>query len=351
MDNLGEPEAKPAIWAAIVAVMDEVTNIPKTGEMRGKNGAVQYNFVPSSELRARIGKAFRNHALMLQSRDMVATFEGKPVSGASGSTVWTTAQVTLTYVFTSLLDGSTLEFQSAGEGRDSSDKATTKAMTMALKSALSQAFMLATDDEDPDAQRPEITQDQRYAPAPPDNRTPEQRAAQAAYEARRTGQQPDAAQRAEAVATAPHPTGQPARQALELTPDGQRVAAQVHPEPSVQRRPDPTADPIQQAEQMLADKLGARPVDEIGQRLVTVIADTTRERMAGRQATPRDQAQRDRAGKAVQAAIVAPTLEQIDRVVALADTEGLLPLTIQDGKMVAAMLKAARDSRLAAIGS
>jgi hypothetical protein len=153
------------------------------------------------------------------------------------------------------------------------------------------------------------------------------------------------------MATAPHPTGQPARQALELTPDGQRVAAQVHPEPSVQRRPDPTADPIQQAEQMLADKLGARPVDEIGQRLVTVIADTTRERMAGRQATPRDQAQRDRASKAVQAAIVAPTLEQIDRVVALADTEGLLPLTIQDGKMVAAMLKAARDSRLAAIGS
>lgn len=398
-DLIAQPVEKPAVYSSIIGVMEAVTNVPKTGEMTNRKGEHQYNFVKSADLRAKVGRAFRDQALMLQSRDCTAVFETKPVSGANGQTLWTTAQVTITYVFTSLVDGSTLEFQSAGEGRDSSDKATAKAMTMALKSALSQAFMIATDEQDPDAERPEIHQDQRYAPAPPDNRTPEQIAAQKAYEERRAAQRGD-------QPAAPQGGGQ----RLELTADGRQVAAQaqqgarlaqdVPPQSATRlaaRRPGetdqqylerlrqeqgtqedynaavadangrraaqvhpaqptqadaPTGDPMADAERMLADQLGARPVDEVGQILVTAIGAATRERIAsGRPLAPRDTAQRERAGRAVAAAVNARDLDQIDRIVRQADQEGLLGLTIDDGKMVGAMIKAMRDSRLAGASS
>jgi hypothetical protein len=360
-EPIQRPAAVPAIWSSIIAVMDEVTNVPKTGEMKNRKGETQYHFVPSSELRARIGRSFRNHALMLQSRDITASFEAKPVSGANGSTVWTTAQVTLTYVFTSLVDGSTVEFEAAGEGRDSSDKATAKAMTMALKSALSQAFMLATDDEDPDATRPEVVQEDRYAPPPPDNRTDAQRAAQEAYERRKAqlAQDTRPEQATRLTTRQPSETDEQylARLRAEQAPQEDYNAAvrqanqngrpaQVHPARPTQAA-EPAGDPMADAERMLTDRLGARPVDEIGQKLVTAISEATRTRMAGGKLTPKDTQQRQRAGAAVTAAVNATDLAKLDRIILQAEAEGLLQLVIDEDKMVAAMLKAMRDSRLA----
>lgn len=54
------------------------------------------------------------------------------------------------------VDGSNVEIITVGEAMDSGDKATNKAMSVALKYALLQAFLIPTEDEkDPDAKTPE----------------------------------------------------------------------------------------------------------------------------------------------------------------------------------------------------
>jgi hypothetical protein len=58
------------------------------------------------------------------------------------------------FVFTAE-DGSTAVVESVGEGQDSSDKAVSKAMTMALKTALGQTFAIATEDDPDGGAQPE----------------------------------------------------------------------------------------------------------------------------------------------------------------------------------------------------
>lgn len=62
------------------------------------------------------------------------------------------ARVIVEYTFTSADDGSSASASAAGEAFDSGDKATPKAMSVALRTALLQALMLPTDDPEPDAQ-------------------------------------------------------------------------------------------------------------------------------------------------------------------------------------------------------
>lgn len=151
--------AVPAILAAVAAVMQQVTYVKKAGQYesgRGQN-KIEYTFRKFEDTAAALGIAFREHKIFVQSEVVertVGEFDKKPYSTGSGYTVWTSVFVTVRYTFTSLIDGSTLSVSAAGEGKDSSDKASAKAMTMAMKSALTQGFMIATDDPDPDSTRP-----------------------------------------------------------------------------------------------------------------------------------------------------------------------------------------------------
>jgi hypothetical protein len=61
------------------------------------------------------------------------------------------ARVVVEYTFTSTEDGSAVTASAAGEAMDSGDKATPKAMSVALRTALLQSLMLPTDDPEPDA--------------------------------------------------------------------------------------------------------------------------------------------------------------------------------------------------------
>jgi len=64
-------------------------------------------------------------------------------------------------------DGSSVALEVIGEGMDSADKATNKAMAIAHKYALLQAFMIPTEDmTDPDATTPEPTQPTEATPQP-----------------------------------------------------------------------------------------------------------------------------------------------------------------------------------------
>ena len=146
----------PAILAAVAAVMRQVTYVPKAGQYDGGRSG-SYSFRKFEDTAAALGNAFRDHKIFVQSEVVsreIAEPEKKPYSSGSGYTLWTQVFVTVRYRFTSLIDGSVLEASAIGEGKDSSDKSSAKAMTMAMKSALTQAFMIATDERDPDSERP-----------------------------------------------------------------------------------------------------------------------------------------------------------------------------------------------------
>jgi hypothetical protein len=148
----------PHILAAIGSVMDEVRSIGKSGQMRG--GGQSYKFRKWDDIQDELGEAFRRHGVMIQATNLGATYHvADPVpkfrnGKQDGVTVWTTCRIEKRYTFTSLGDGSTLITEGYGEGKDTSDKATSKAETMCAKYALSTAFMIATGDKDPDAERP-----------------------------------------------------------------------------------------------------------------------------------------------------------------------------------------------------
>jgi ERF superfamily protein len=156
-------DGPPAILAAIWGVMNDVQGVGKHGQMDPASRAGNYRYQRYDDLKRELGAACRTHGVFLQSAIKNVTnerdFEDKRK---------TRVQVTVQYHFTSLVDGSELEFMSVGESIDTSDKATGKAMTMALKTALVQAFMLAAEDiEDPDATRPgETDQPARREPHP-----------------------------------------------------------------------------------------------------------------------------------------------------------------------------------------
>lgn len=143
------------ILTAIHQVMRAVTYVPKAGDYDGGRSG-NYKFRKFDDTAAAIGKAFRDYGVFVQVQTLNHRTESyeKPYSSGSGTVRWTDAYVSVRYVFTSLEDGSELTVESYGQGKDSSDKATAKAMTMALKTALTQAFMIPTDEPDPDSERP-----------------------------------------------------------------------------------------------------------------------------------------------------------------------------------------------------
>jgi ERF superfamily len=148
----------PAILGALWNVMRDVTYVPKGGTYEGGNSG-SYKFRRFDDVAKELGESFRRHGVFLKpdvvkvSSDRFETVKEYRNGGKSVQT-WSTAQVEMVYTFVSLVDGSEQSVSVLGEGRDLSDKATAKALTMALKTALTQAFMLPSDAPDPDSERP-----------------------------------------------------------------------------------------------------------------------------------------------------------------------------------------------------
>lgn len=148
----------PAILGALWEVMKEVTYVPKGGTYDGGSSG-NYKFRRFDDVAKELGEAFRRHGIFLKS-DVVSNdterFEVEKAYRGGDKYVqnWTDTRIEVMYTFVSLVDGSEQSVSVVGEGRDLSDKSTSKAMTMALKTALTQAFMLPTDAPDPDSERP-----------------------------------------------------------------------------------------------------------------------------------------------------------------------------------------------------
>lgn len=312
-----------AIYPAIWAVMRDVQAIGKNGEMKGKSRDQQYSYRTYDDQAEALGAAFRTHGVMIQSHVTRSEVHHREVPG---DREWTGVYLTVSYRFTSLIDGSSVVFEAAGEGRDITDKATRKAMTMALKAALDQAFLLGSG-EDPDAERPDADEVSPNVVVP-SNETPAAREAREAFEARRRAKA-DQDKAAEVPQAAPY--------------EGAERVGNAEPAASA-------SDPVAHAQQALADGLGARPVEQPrdewdippGQgSTATTLADQQNEALE--QADERDAGQKA-AARARQAldATKRPglTLDKLNGIIAQASSEDLMGVEV-DGKPLRSLLIAA----------
>jgi len=101
------------------------------------------------------------HKVTVQPKVLSYEYSTIDVGKGAASKPMGHARVIVEYTFTSAEDGSSASASAAGEAFDAGDKATPKAMSVALRTALLQALMLPTDEPEPDAQTYE-----RAAPDP-----------------------------------------------------------------------------------------------------------------------------------------------------------------------------------------
>ncbi len=137
-------EQGPTIQAALAAVMNDVTHVGK----EGKNSAQGYTFRGIDGVLNAVGPAFRRHGVIALPH--VERSEHQLVEVGKNRTPMRQATVIVRYVFHGPR-GDSLDCVVAAEAMDSGDKATSKAMSVAHRTALIQALALPTHEPDPDA--------------------------------------------------------------------------------------------------------------------------------------------------------------------------------------------------------
>ncbi len=136
-------EQAPTIQAALAAVMADVTHVGK----EGKNSAQGYSFRGIDGVLNAVGPALRRRGVVVMPH--LEAVEHLVVEVGKNRTAMRQATVTVRYVFHGPA-GDSLDCVVAGEAMDSGDKATSKAMSVALRTALIQALALPTHEPDPD---------------------------------------------------------------------------------------------------------------------------------------------------------------------------------------------------------
>jgi len=290
-----ETATVPAVYAAVISVMNAVTNVPKRGEGPANQGRYAYRKLDDAV--DVIGAAFRESLLMLQSTVKAVAYDTYESEGRNGISTWSRCTLTMQYRFTSLIDGSFLEFESIGQGLDNSDKSSNKAMSGALKYALSQAFMLATGDADPDADSPQVPG--RTVPRP-DGETDAQRVLRERRE-----------QAAGPAATEPEPA------------------------PPAETPAEPPATPTTPQEAILAQMERDATVS------LTEAAKESAQAESSGETIKLQSRQIERARAAMKAATGIADRFTLNRIIVQSRKEGFLAANI-DGKNVGAMLAAAR---------
>jgi hypothetical protein len=265
----------PAIYGAITGVMDDVRSITKGGRMSGPG--MSYTFRKADDVVNALGDAFRDHGVMVQSRvtsletdDYEIVAPGKN-GGPDKINHWHRTMVTMSYQFTSLVDGSTVVAQAIGEGLDNGDKSAPKAMTGALKSAFTQAFTIAFENmSDPDDERPDMSGDgeteaqrvlrerreaqaKAVGPAEPAKLADDSATVAAAKAAAERANQAEATRMAKADMQA------------QMQRDAEHQYGPGAPDPTGADA-DPDADPTEAAVETLKTELGARVIDGAQER-------------------------------------------------------------------------------------
>lgn len=133
----------PAVHVALASVMSDISHVGKTG----KNTQQGYNFRGIDGVLNAVGPVLRKHKVLvlpeLLAMDTAAIEVGK------NRTLMREVTVRVRYRFVGPA-GDDLAVEVPGEAMDSGDKAVSKAMSVAFRTALVQALALPTDEPDPD---------------------------------------------------------------------------------------------------------------------------------------------------------------------------------------------------------
>lgn len=162
-----EPVAPQGIYAALVAVLKELPAIGKNA----RNDAQRFNYRSIDEVLDHLNPLLGTHGVFYTPR--VVERIGEQRTTKNNNALWT-VHLHVEYTFYAL-DGSSVTASAWGEGTDSGDKATSKAMTMAQKSCLMQVLAISDHEVgDPDGTTQE---ESNAAPQPPaDSMSDEDRA-------------------------------------------------------------------------------------------------------------------------------------------------------------------------------
>jgi hypothetical protein len=146
--------AAPAtgIYEAMLRVMDEVGAIGKTK----KSPDLKYQYRGVDDVLAELQPLFIKHGVLVVPR--VVDREREAVQSQRG-TPMTSVRLVVEHTFFAK-DGSSVVATTIGEALDTSDKASNKAMTAALKYALTESFSIPTYEVDRD------TEENNHTPAP-----------------------------------------------------------------------------------------------------------------------------------------------------------------------------------------
>ena len=152
--------AAPAIYAQLAAVMTECTHVAK----RDVNQHQRFYFRGIDAVVNAVGPILRKHAVIVLPQVRECTYETVATTTGKPSTA---CRVLVDYSFVSGRDGSTVVASVAAEAWDAGDKATPKAMSVAMRTALLQALALPTDEPDPDSHTYERANGGEGRPADP----------------------------------------------------------------------------------------------------------------------------------------------------------------------------------------
>ena len=145
------PETPPGILTALHAVMAEIKAVGK----EGWNNYSNYNFRGIDGVLNAVGPALRQHRVVLIPTVEHIDYDSVPAKGGAMMTAVRLQMRVALYA----MDGSSIAATVWGEAFDSGDKATAKAHSVALRTALIQMLALPTQEPDPD----ETTYERRNA--------------------------------------------------------------------------------------------------------------------------------------------------------------------------------------------
>lgn len=140
----------PAIQEALADVMAAVRSLAKDEKYEGNRASDSYNFRGVDSVMNALGPALREARVILLPHLVSSTHE--TVLIGRNQTPMGYSKVTVRYRFVGPR-GDHLDVQVPGEAMDSGDKAIAKAMSVALRIALLQTFVLPTDEPDPDSEK------------------------------------------------------------------------------------------------------------------------------------------------------------------------------------------------------
>lgn len=149
----------PMIFAAISNVMKEIGAIGKTS----KNTQQGFMFRGIDAVMNAINPALIKHRIFIVPEILEQTREERQTKSGN-NLIYSVCRIRYTFY---AQDGSSISAVVIGEGMDSGDKATNKAMSIAFKYACFQVFCIPTEEMvDPDAECHEVKPKAKKAPAP-----------------------------------------------------------------------------------------------------------------------------------------------------------------------------------------